>query len=134
MSNNKYNTPVSALIELGGPNIDVTSIFLFCAVLYGGIAALWLLFKQLPKDSQEGSVHHTGLLCLTFGSMSLGMHLLNKSLVTALDAPCLITGIQMLVAAGAIIIMQSGTILQTEGKHALVWMIVPGIFAAMLIS
>jgi len=127
------HSPGSAFIELAnGPNMDTTSIFIFCAVLYGGIAALWLLFKQMKAE--EGSVQHTGLLCVTFGSMSLGMHLLNKSLVTALDAPCLITGIQMLVAAVAMGAMQWEKIMQTEGKHAMVWMIVPGIFAAMLIS
>merc|ERR1719379_2792401 len=99
-----------AFLELlSAPEMNISSIFLFCAVLYGGIAALWLLFKQLPKESQEGSVQHTGLLCLTFGSMSLGMHLLNKCLV----------------AAVAICAMQWEKIIKSEQKQVLMWMIVP---------
>jgi len=129
----EHVSDASSYLEIG-PEFSISSIFLFCAVLYGGLGALWLVFKQLPKESQEGSVQHTGLLCITFGSMSLGMHLLNKSLVTALAAPCLITGIQMLASAVAIIIMQWDKIKETEHKQALVWMIVPGLFASMLIS
>merc|ERR1719379_2389028 len=83
--------------------------------------------------NQEGSVTHTALICTTFASMSLGMNLLNKSLVTALQAPCLITAIQMLATVISLVLLQRQKLFEIGWKHR-VWLVVPCLFAGMLLS
>merc|ERR550537_693322 len=62
------------------------------------------------------------------------MNLLNKTLVTAVQAPCLLTVLQMLFTALVIGVMQWPKISKSDRKQVLVWMLIPALFAAMLVS
>lgn len=115
---------------------QVTTIFAFALCMYGGIAVLWLLYFTLRKHVADSflKVCYVGMLMATFASMSIGMHILNKSVVGSLKAPVLVAVIQM---AMAVVIVSPMTIsqwsklsLSTIGK----WMVVPFLFAGMLCS
>lgn len=118
--------------KLPSHEIDITSIFILFAVLYGALAIAWITLHA-SKLINEGSLAHTGMVCITFGAMSLGMNVLNKSLVEALQAPSLITGIQMLATVGSMVAFNWRKLGEIQTKHA-IWLVVPVLFSGMLLS
>jgi len=119
-------------ILLGGANL--MQIFVFCICVYGALGVLWLAFRQIPKDHPQHTSFELGLLCITFMCMSAGMHVLNKSLVTSLQSPSLVTAAQMVMAAGALGCVSMKQLMNSDRKMLFTWLLIPGLFSAMLIS
>lgn len=71
--------------------------------IYGGIALLCAMFRGLLKKHPDAGIMRVGLLCVSWLSMSVGVHVLNKLLASTLRTPALITLVQMVVAALAMI-------------------------------
>lgn len=113
---------------------NLQSIFTFCVVLYGSLGALWLAYSKIPKQDVRYAWLHIGLLCITWAAMSVGMHVLNKTLVVALNAPALITIFQMVVACSVMLVTSWRQLAQANRKELLIWLVVPGFFAMMLIT
>lgn len=120
----------------GNVMVDLPEVFQFVVVFYGSIGSLWLLHWHVSKQGQSPFMDRmkVGLLCLTWASMSIGMHVLNKSLATTLKTPSLITIAQMIVAVVLMGCTSFRDVLQASGKQLLTWMVVPMFFAAMLIT
>jgi len=72
------------------------------------------------------------LLCLSWCSMSLGMQVLNKSVVASLRAPALIAAVQMLIAVIGVGAMSIKDFTSMNFRLLGPWMVVPLFFAAML--
>jgi len=66
--------------------------------------------------------------------MSVGMHVLNKSLAVELQAPALISAAQMCLAVVAVGAASLKEFCQATGRQMGLWMVVPCLFAAMLVS
>merc|ERR1719420_1153365 len=111
---------------------DLTSIFIFCIFVYGALGATWFVYSRFDKPVVAR--YELPLLCVTFCSMSAGMHVLNKSLVSTLKAPGLITAAQMLMAVLALSVTSLPQLMQSSPKQLFTWLLIPGLFAAMLIS
>jgi drug/metabolite transporter (DMT)-like permease len=109
-------------------------IFVLCVCMYGGIALMWVFFWSLPE--RDGHVSKANgkvfLLCMTWASMSIGMQVLNKTLVSKLQAPALISVGQMWIAVVLVGIPAYKDLLDAPKGQMLVWLIVPLFFAAML--
>jgi drug/metabolite transporter (DMT)-like permease len=100
--------------------------------MYGGIALMWGLFWRLPEEN-AGKVHgRVFLLCMTWASMSVGMQVLNKTLVSKLQAPALISVGQMWIAVLLVGIPSYKELLDAPRRQLMIWLIVPLFFAAML--
>jgi len=119
-------------ILLGGANL--MQIFVFCICVYGALGVLWLAFRQIPKDHPQHTSFELGLLCITFMCMSAGMHVLNKSLVTSVESPALVTAAQMVMASGALVCVSFKQLMNSNHKMLITWLLIPGLFSAMLIS
>lgn len=109
-------------------------IFSLCVVMYGAIGFLWLAKRRVPKDSAYADTAHVVLLCATWAAMSVGMHVLNKSLAVELQAPALISAAQMCLAVVAVGAASLKEFCQATGRQMGLWMVVPCLFAAMLVS
>jgi len=112
---------------------SLVQIIVFCVCVYGALGVTWVIFKRLPEERRPPSMELV-LLCVTFLCMSAGMNVLNKSLVTALKAPALVTAAQMGMAVLALSITSMKTLMETDRKMLLTWLLVPGLFSAMLLS
>merc|ERR1719188_983962 len=109
-------------------------IFTLCVCMYGGIALMWAVFWYLPDcpgrtSKANGKVF---LLCMTWASMSVGMQVLNKTLVSMLQAPALISVGQMWIAVLLVGIPSYKELLDAPRRQLMIWLIVPLFFAAML--
>lgn len=125
--------PMYTAYESMHGSVSLAQIIIFSVSVYGGLGVAWVIFKRLPAASRPASVELM-LLCVTFLSMSVGMNVLNKSLVTALKAPALVTVAQMAMAVIALSATSLQTLFETDRKMLLTWLLVPGLFSAMLIS
>jgi len=108
----------------------ISRIFLLCVIMYGGIAALWAI--NIKSGSPEA--FRVGLLCISWASMSVGMHVLNKALVDYLHAPALITTLQMWLTVLVVGARSWGDLCRSPRGQVLQWLIVPFLFAGMLVS
>jgi hypothetical protein len=115
---------------------NLQQTFVFCVVTYGAIGSLWMVWSKIPKESMSRfpTWLQIGLLCITWCSMSVGMHVLNKTLVVALNAPSLIAIFQMMMACTAMMATSWRQLAEANRRQLFIWMIVPGFFAGMLIS
>lgn len=104
----------------------------FCVCVYGTIAVLWASYYALMKHDVKGSPVYVGLLCLTWCSMSVGMHVTNKSLATELASPFLIITVQMLFGLLAMIPSCYAQFKNVSSHQLIAWLVVPGFFAGML--
>lgn len=111
----------------------VRSIFHWFVPLYGGILVLWVIFRRSPT-LQKVELYNTILLCVTWASMSIGMNVLNKALVTLLGAPTLVAAAQMLVAAIAMSIAWMLEGFSGNTDQLVYWLLVPGVFAGVLMT
>merc|ERR1719502_790166 len=81
---------------------NLMQIFIFMICVYGALGTAWVMFLKVPKEHPQHASFELALLCCTFMCMSAGMHVLNKSLVTSLQAPSLVTAAQMVMAVAAL--------------------------------
>merc|ERR1719188_2059384 len=109
-------------------------IFTLCVCMYGGIALMWAFFWDLPDGPGHTSKANgkVFLLCMTWASMSIGMQVLNKTLVSKLQAPALISVGQMWIAVVLVGIPSYKELLDAPRRQLMIWLIVPLFFAAML--
>jgi len=108
----------------------ITRIFIMCVIMYGGIGLLWGVNIQ----SGQPEMFKIGLLCISWASMSVGMHVLNKALVDYLQAPALISAFQMALTVFVVAVRSYQDVLGSPRAQILKWMVVPMFFAGMLIS
>merc|ERR1719343_1725348 len=108
----------------------IHEIFVMCVCMYGGIALLW------AANTKFGSPEHArvGLLCISWASTSVGMHVLNKALVGYLSGPALISAFQMGLTVLFVSVRSWHELRGAPRKQLLQWMIVPVFFSGMLIS
>jgi len=110
----------------------MVQIFVLCVCMYGGISLMWALFWRLPEEHAFKAHGRVFLLCMTWASMSVGMQVLNKTLVSKLQAPALISVGQMWIAVVLVGIPSYKEVLDAPKGQLLIWLIVPMFFAAML--
>jgi len=125
---------MSAASTGGDDELSMASVVTLCVVMYGSIAGLWVLFRGLPKDHPNTTIMRVALLCVSWSSMSVGMHVLNKGLASTLKAPALISLVQMAVAAIAMMITSCGKLFLVPPSQLRTWLFVPIFFAGMLCS
>lgn len=118
-------------------SLALSQIFPFCVLMYGSVAAMWVCHSVCNKGLKvKGEVTNAyiALLCVTWCSFSVGMHVLNKGLAGSLEAPCLISIIQMVIA----VLLIGGTsyrqFLEANREQMRTWLVVPMFFAGMLCS
>mmetsp|Transcript_84938 Transcript_84938/g.150423 ORF Transcript_84938/g.150423 Transcript_84938/m.150423 type:complete len:388 (-) Transcript_84938:75-1238(-) len=119
------------------PPLALTQIFPFCALMYGSIAGLWMLYSFYYRAAAVKGEHGTAyiaLLCITWCSFSVGMHVLNKSLAGSLEAPSLISIIQMVIAVFLLGAYNFKQFMEANRQQMRTWLVVPVFFAAMLCS
>jgi hypothetical protein len=109
--------------------------------MYGTIGLLWGFYWQRQKVAAAAGgagasleKFYVLLLCVSWSSMSVGMHVLNKSLVEALQAPALISGVQMLVAVLVMGATSGNKLFTVPSGQLKRWLVVPVLFAGMLCS
>lgn len=125
-----------------GPAAGPQEIFPLCATMYGVIACAWMSWfwyhRRDPslrrEQEQQAVVAYVLLLCVTWCSFSVGMHVLNKSLASSLESPAIISIVQMLIAVGIMAATSWSTIRQATFSQVKIWLIVPIFFAGMLCS
>jgi drug/metabolite transporter (DMT)-like permease len=115
---------------------STAGIAMLCGIMYSCIGIAWFTFWNVTwKGTTEAIANiRIVLLCLTWCSTSLGMHILNKSVMTVLPAPELIAIIQMAIAASCVGPFTITYLYKTEWQQLRTWMVVPFFFAAMLCS
>jgi len=79
-------------------DITMMQVFMLCTVMYGTIGVLWIAFWRVPEEHSSKQPARVALLCMSWSSMSIGMQVLNKTLVMTLGAPALISVGQMWIA------------------------------------
>jgi len=107
-------------------------MFVLCVCMYGGISVMWAFFWWLPEEHAHKANGRVFLLCMTWASMSVGMQVLNKTLVSKLQAPALISVGQMWIAVVLVGIPSYKEVLGAPRGQLLIWLVVPLFFAAML--
>lgn len=108
----------------------------FLVPLTVGWAIHWFVSHRSNTSSFAG-IWHTVLLCWSWTACSVGMHTLNKELVTILKAPSIITIIQMGMAAFAMFALNTQVVVEAFSKYseqARRWLVVPVIFSGILLS
>lgn len=116
-------------------SVLLSQIFVMCVVMYGGMGLAWSTNWRAMTDANLPRTHfHTGLLCVTWASTSVGMHVLNKSLVTYLQAPALISAVQMVIASVFVGFTAYKEFAKAPRQQLLRWMFVPMLFATMLLT
>merc|ERR550539_2209942 len=98
----------------------ISQIFMMCVFMYGGIALLW------GVNTKCGSLEHAriAILCISWSSTSVGMHVLNKALVGYLAGPALISAIQMLLTVLFVSARSWHELKAAPRQQLLQWMIV----------
>eukprot|EP00405_Crypthecodinium_cohnii_P015606 CAMPEP_0206456174 /NCGR_PEP_ID=MMETSP0324_2-20121206/22207_1 /ASSEMBLY_ACC=CAM_ASM_000836 /TAXON_ID=2866 /ORGANISM="Crypthecodinium cohnii, Strain Seligo" /LENGTH=456 /DNA_ID=CAMNT_0053927051 /DNA_START=230 /DNA_END=1600 /DNA_ORIENTATION=- len=133
-------------------HLRVREIFALCVTMYGSIGILWLLYWSWAKGStgaaesntlqvsptagppEQATPFYITLVCLSWASTSVGMNIMNKSLVSSLGAPALISAVQMVIAVVVMTATGGSKFKDLPRSQLLTWMIVPLLFAGMLCS
>mmetsp|Transcript_83766 Transcript_83766/g.194876 ORF Transcript_83766/g.194876 Transcript_83766/m.194876 type:complete len:371 (+) Transcript_83766:50-1162(+) len=115
----------------------IAKILSLCVAMYAFIAVCWSIYWYMLKRRNEtpslaAQRCRVGLLCVTWSSMSVGMHISNKVLMNSVHAPAVVSTVQMLIAVMVMTPIFGGQLLQVQGQALRCWMIVPVFFAAML--
>jgi len=118
--------------RLSHSSASMTQVLALCSCMYGSIALMWALFWRLPERHAARAHGRVFLLCMTWASMSVGMQVLNKMLVSKLQAPALISVGQMWIAVVLVGIPSCKELLDAPKEQLLTWLVVPLFFAAML--
>merc|ERR1719221_2477176 len=98
-------------------------ILILCVLMYGGIGIQWLL-RNYGLADLFGNNYRVYLLCLTWCSMSVGMHVLNKTLADKLMAPGLIATAQMIIAVVVVGGAFGRELLDATGRQLRYWLVV----------
>jgi len=121
-------------------SIDSTThrILELCALFLLPLIFGWTFHWFLTRRGSSYTVHfEVLLLCWSWMACSIGMHTLNKELVTLLKAPSTITIIQMGMAAFAMFALNRQVVVEAFTQHPQQfkkWLIVPVIFSGILLS
>lgn len=110
------------------------SLAALCATMYASIGIAWLVYFRLPAKFELKEPLKLALLCLSWTTTSIGMSVLNKSLMSVLPVPELICSIQMVVISLCMLPFSIRSLLETERRQLQVWLVVPLLFAGMLCS
>jgi len=113
--------------------VNLRRIFTLCTCLYVVIAVLWLLQMRLGIVKTH-AVAYISLLCTTWASFSIGMHVLNKTLMDQLHAPAFVSLAQMMMALTIMLGCCWRQLAASDTKQLRIWLLVPMLFAAMLCS
>lgn len=122
---------LAADARFDGPH-GTSVIFCLCTVMYGSVAVAWVMYMALVPNRKDTSLMHTGMLCISWASCSIGMIVLNKHLAVALEAPALIAMAQMALCFGATAVVSGKELLVANRKQLAYWMTIPLFFAGML--
>lgn len=113
-------------------------IFHFCIGMYATLALIWFLYSMLEaaniKNRAFLETSRVTLLAISWTFMSIGATVINKTLVTSLQAPALITVIQMAITVLAVAWHSWKPLISTEGRVLRYWFIVPWFYAIVLCS
>lgn len=110
-------------------------VLMVCVVTIVVIAAGWGFYWWLVRNGESDFTKSCKivLVCLSYGTCSWGMSVVNKALVVALDAPTLVTGAQMVMTTiGTLVLARSQ--LGGPRKEIMRWSFVPFIFFGILVS
>jgi len=111
-------------------------ILALCVAMYVGIGICWVIYWYAKSYwvAQRSIVkwYRVGLLCISWSTMSVGMQVLNKVLMTSLKAPAVVSTVQMLLAVLLVGPFFARQVLEAPAKELGRWMVVPLFFAAML--
>lgn len=110
---------------------------MFCIIVCATVCSLWILYWRVSQTWASSNMLNSArvaLVCITWASTSIGMHVLNKSLATSLRAPGIITLAQMAMAVVVMGCTSFAELRQVNGRQLLIWMVVPVGFAALLIT
>jgi drug/metabolite transporter (DMT)-like permease len=113
---------------------SAASIATLCTIMYGSIGAAWLVYLRMPEKSASRESMKLALLCVSWCSTSIGMHILNKAVMSVLPTPELISIFQMAMAVLAVGPFAIKSLLETEWRQLKFWLLVPAFFAGMLCS
>jgi drug/metabolite transporter (DMT)-like permease len=110
-----------------------SSVFLVCGTVLVALTVSWGAYAALTATGKEIKTLKLALLCASFGACSWAMNVLNKALVTTLQAPTLVTGAQMMMTViGSLLLARSK--LNLDSVQVLKWSFVPLLFFGMLVS
>lgn len=119
------------MIYTHGAQPSLPSTLMLCVVMYFIVALLWAGKAALGAGR---GVLRVAVLCATWSSTSIGMHVLNKSLAGNLKSAGIISVVQMFVAACVMCCTSFGKLKEVPGTQLRTWLIVPLFFAGMLTS
>lgn len=111
---------------------NMASITMVCVVMYGVLGAFWVFYLGLPERHPQRDMLRTGLLCLSWSSASVGMSMLNKGLISDLQAPALMAICQMVITFFATLGASYKHLLNSPPEQLRMWMLVPVLFAGVL--
>jgi drug/metabolite transporter (DMT)-like permease len=92
------------------------------------------MYSRHAKQNLRQTNFKTVLLCLTYSSISVGLVMLNKLLAITLQAPSLVATVQMAIAVVIMTATSYQALFKADHKQILTWMIVPVLYAGMLVS
>jgi drug/metabolite transporter (DMT)-like permease len=110
-----------------------SSVFYVCGLVIFGLTTCWSAYGVLAASGRAAKPFKLSLLCLSFAACSWAMNVLNKALVTALGAPSLVTGAQMLMTVVGTLLLARKQ-LTFNAPQMLTWSFVPLLFFGMLVS
>jgi len=131
---------MSDIIHLSDTAVPFSShVLRLCGLMYVPLAIMWLgvwLRSYLGKTAISENVR-VALLCLSWMVTSIVMHTLNKDLVTILNAPCVITWLQMCIAALVMFLFHFQKIQEAVVNHPRQcshWLVVSVAYSGMLLT
>lgn len=110
-----------------------TRLLIVCSIVMVSLVCFWGIYAALSKVGKDIRTLKLTLLCLSFGSCSWGMNVLNKALVAMFQAPSLVTAAQMLMTVVGTLLLARDK-LQGDRAQVLKWSFVPILFFGMLVS
>merc|ERR550532_493655 len=103
--------------------VPIAKIICLCAVVYGFIGLCWFICWSAPHRLHGVIAKcRVGLLCLSWASTSLGMHVINKALMSALRAPAIVSTVQMIIAVAIMLPIFGRQLFQVPGRALRCWM------------
>lgn len=119
-------------LDIHDVSTGLKPIVALCVIIYGLLSLLWAFFlTHPPKEGPKREYMKVALLCVSWASCSVGMHVLNRCLAFQLTPPVLITLVQMAIAVGLVGICSFRQLRVADRRQLGKWMIVPIIFAAI---
>jgi hypothetical protein len=115
-----------------------TRILWICGFMFVPLAMVWAgVWLRQHYNKPVTEKFKVILLCFSWMTTSVGMHTLNKDLVSILYAPSVITALQMCMASLVMLLFNFYKIQEVVMNHptqCLRWLVVPGAFSGMLLT